>query len=224
MGVPYDSPLPLVLSDFPPVGEDLDRDALIHLALSRRGEITQAANAARIAELEVCAQNTGCLLPYKRTFAAASDIHSKPIPQGVSNTTYRPSAIGIEMPTLMVGHKADRVERARDFSAKAGSVVEKTQNLIALETDDAFSKSQSASAQVKTLRESVKKAVKLADLISSRFESGKVTGEDYPRARTLEDQTQAQLNEALYHYVLGLAALERVTAGGFVRLYRRPPP
>ena len=41
-------------------------------------------------------------------------------------------------------------------------------------------------------------------------------------ARTLDDQTQAQLNEALYHHALALAALERVTAGGFTPGYRRP--
>src|SRR5262249_9537975 len=152
--------------------------------------------AARAADLEVCAQNTGCLLPFKKTFAAGSDIHSRPIPQGISDGTYRPSAIGIEMPTLIVGHKADRVARAQQFSSRAGSVVEKTQGLIALETEDAFYKLEAAADQVKTLRESSARATKLADLIARQFETGSVTGEDYLRVRTLEDQTQAQLNEA----------------------------
>jgi hypothetical protein len=34
------------------------------------------------------------------------------------------------------------------------------------------------------------------------------------RARTLEEQTLANYNEALYAHLLALAALERVTAGG----------
>ena len=41
------------------------------------------------------------------------------------------------------------------------------------------------------------------------------------RALTLEDQTQAQYNEALYHHALAVAALERITAGGFVPQYRQ---
>jgi outer membrane protein TolC len=224
MGVRYDAPLPLHFEDFPAPGDTLDRETLVQLALSRRGELVQAACAARIAELEVCAQNTGCLLPFKTTFAAVSDIHSRPIPQGTSNATYRPGATGIEMPATIVGHKADRVARAQEFSNRAASVVDKTQNLIALETEDAFYKWQTAAAQVKTLRESAVKAAKLADLVSRRFDDGgKASAEDYLRARTLEDQTQAQLNEALFHHVLALAALERVTAGGFIPSFRHSP-
>ena len=112
MGLRYDAALPLVLEELPAIGEKVDRAQVIALALATRGELVQAYNVARVAELEVCAQNTGCLLPFKKTFAAASDIHSRPIPQGQSNGTYRPGAISIEMPATLVGHKGDRVERA----------------------------------------------------------------------------------------------------------------
>jgi outer membrane protein TolC len=223
MGVGFDSELPLLLEDFPTAAEGLDRDAIIQLALSRRGELRQAHSVAQITELEVCAQNTGFFLPFKNTFAAASDIHAQAIPQGSNNgTAYRPAAIGPEMPALLVGRRADRVARAQDFSSRANSVIEKTQNLIALETADAFSRWQAAAAQVRTLRESVPKSAKLADLIAGRFDNGKVSAEDYLRARTLEEQTQSQLNEALYHHALSLAALERVTAGGFTPSFRHP--
>jgi outer membrane protein TolC len=215
MGVHYDTPLPLVHEEFPPPIDPLDREHLIQVALSRRGEVVQAQAAAKVAELEVCAQNTGCLVPFKFTFAAASDIHSREIPQGQTNGTYRPSATGIEMPPILVGHKADRVARAQEFSNRAAAVVEKTQNLIALETGDAHYRWQVASAQVKTLRASAVKSANLADLISRDFDNGKVSGEDYLRARTLDDQTQSQLNEALFHYALAIATLERVTAGAF---------
>jgi outer membrane protein TolC len=221
MGFNCDAPLPLVLEEFPSTGEGLDRQALVQLALSRRGELMQAHGAARLAELEVCAQNTGCLLPFKMTFAAAADIHAVPIPQGTSNGTYRPAAVGPEMPTTLVGRKADRVARAEEYSIRAGAVVEKTQGLIALEATDAFSQWQAAAARVRTMRESLPKSAKLAELIAVRFDNGKVSAEDYLRARTLEDQTESQLNEALFHHALALAALERVTAGGFTPVYRR---
>jgi outer membrane protein TolC len=226
MGVRYDTPLPLVLEDFPPADREVDRETIVQMALTRRGEMAQAGAAAALAELEVCAQNTGCLVPFKFTFAAAADIHSRQIPQGQTNGAYRPAATGIEMPTTLVGHKADRVARAREFSNRAGAVVEKTHNLVALEAEDAFYKWKATDAQVKTLRESTAKSTKLADLITRDFDNGKVSGEDYLRARTLEDQTQSQYNEAVFHYTLALAALERVTAGGFVPSYRHgaPPP
>jgi outer membrane protein TolC len=220
MGLHYDAPLELVAEEFPAPGITIDRETVLQLALSRRGELVQASAAAQLAELEVCAQNTGCLLPYKLTFAAASDIHSRQIPQGQSNGAYRPAATGIEMPTTLVGRRADRVARAQEFSNRAGAVIEKTHNLIALETEDAFYKWKAAAAQVTTLRASAAKSTKLADLITRDFDNGKVSGEDYLRARTLEDQTQSQYNEALFHYTLALAALERVTAGGFVPSYR----
>jgi len=223
MGLRHNARLPLLLEDFPATGAKLDREALIQQALSRRGEMVQVYSAACVAELEVRAQNTGCFLPFKMTFASGSDVHSRPIPQGTSDGTYRPSAIGLEMPATLVGRKADRVARAQDFSSRAGSVVEKTQGLIALETEDAFHKWQAAAAQVKTTRESAPKSAKLAELISGRFDNGKVSGEDYLRARTLEEQTQSQLNEALFHHALALAALERVTAGGFTPSFRRSP-
>jgi outer membrane protein TolC len=90
-----------------------------------------------------------------------------------------------------------------------------------LETEDAFYKWQASAAQLKTVRESAARSAKLADLISQRFDIGKVSGEDYLRARTLEDQAQTSLNDALYHHALALAALERVTAGGFTPSFRR---
>jgi outer membrane protein TolC len=224
MGYRFDTPLPLDLQDFPALGEKAEREELIQLALARRPELVQVNAAARVAELEVCAQNTGCLLPFKKTFAAGSDIHAKAIPQGFSNGTYRPGAIGLEMPTTIVGHKADRVERARELSGRAAAVVEKTHNLVALETEDAYHRWQQAGKQALVLRDSAAKAAKLGDLTARDFDLGKVSTEDFLRARTLEDQAQASYNEALFLYTVGLATLERVTAGGFVPTNRRAGP
>ena len=125
------------------------------------------------------------------------------------------------MPATLVGHKSDRVERAQEFSNRAAAVVEKTQNLIVLETEDAFYKWQAAAGQVKALEQSVSKTVKLRELLAQRWQDSKVSTEDYLRALALQDQIRSQLNEALFHHALGLAALERVTAGGFVPSFRR---
>jgi outer membrane protein TolC len=222
LGLRCDTDIPLTLYDLPTVAVTVDRETVIALALGRRGELVQVTEAAHITELEVSAQNTGCLLPFKKTFAAASDIHSRPIPQGTSNGTYRPAAIGIEMPTTLVGHKADRVERAQDFSDRAAAVVEKTHNLIVLETEDAFYKWKMASEQVKILEQSAGRAAGLRQLLAKRWQDGKIGTEEYLRAVALQDQTRAQFYEALFHHALALAALERVTAGGFVPVYRRP--
>jgi hypothetical protein len=58
-------------------------------------------------------------------------------------------------------------------------------------------------------------AQKIALNVQGRFDNGNATGEELIRARTLEDQARANLNEALYYHALALAALERVTAGGY---------
>jgi outer membrane protein TolC len=222
MGLGCDEELLPLADALPPIGDAIDCAAVVQMALTRRGELVQVQNLAQVTDLEVCAQNNHGLLPLKLTFAAGADIHSVPVPPGSNNGTYRPAALGVEMPTTLVGRKNDRVGRAQDFSARNGAVVEKTQNLIALEAQDAFHKWQAAADQVKVLRDSAGTSAKLADSITQRFNTnpGKVSSEDYLRARTLDDQTQAQLNEALFHHAIGLAALERITAGGFIPSYR----
>jgi outer membrane protein TolC len=221
MGLSRDYPLHVAAADLPPLSADLDPNYLIDLALARRGELVQATSAAQLTDLEVRAQGMS-LMPTMRTFAAVSDIHSRPIPQGVSNKDYRPAAIGLDMPGTLAGRRGDRIQRAREFSNRAHSVVEKTQNLIVLETEDAYLKWQDAAQKIKHLAPLPARAVKLADDVQTRFNDGKkVSGEELIRARTLAEQTQGQLNEALYYHALALAALERITAGGFVPSFTR---
>lgn len=38
----------------------------------------------------------------------------------------------------------------------------------------------------------------------------------------MQDQVQAQYNEALYQHALAITALERITAGGLVPAFRQP--
>ncbi len=220
MGLARDCPLQLIQTDLPPVVEGLDKCQLIDLAVSRRGEIVQATNAAQVTNLEVTAQGKS-IMPTFRTFAAVSDIHSRPIPQGMSNREYRPGAVGLDMPTMLAGHRRDRMQRARDFSARASAVVDKTTNLIVLETEAAYLKWRDAAESVRKLQRSVAQARAIADAEDARANLRKSFGEEVIRARTLQESVLSQYNEALYVHALALAGLERVTAGGFVPAFRQ---
>jgi outer membrane protein TolC len=129
------------------------------------------------------------------------------------------------MPTELAGHRHDRVERARDLSARAQSVVVKTRLLITLEAEDAFAKWREASLKSKNFAQRGGKSTKeVVDTTKSSWEIGGTSTDDLLKAQGLADQFQAEQNEALYDYALSLAALERITAGGYVPLYRRAVP
>jgi outer membrane protein TolC len=212
----------LVVGQLPPLQEVPCRQELINLALARRGEMIQAANGARVVELEVCAQSKVNGLNVA-TFASGADLHARPVPQGISNKEYRPGALAIEMPTTLSGHKEDRVQRARDLSARAAAVVDKTRNLIVLETEDAYLKWSEAAEKLQALRQTLQRALGVRKAAEARLQLGDIGGEDLIRSKTLEVQVQAQYNEALYEQALALAALERITAGGFTPTFRGPP-
>jgi outer membrane protein TolC len=215
MGVGLDSGLEPIDDTIPFVKRDIDRNEMVSLALARRGEMVQAGTVADVVDLEVKAQCANHHLTV-RTFAAVVDIHAKQIPQGVSNGEYRPGALGLEMPTTLAGPRSARVERARDLQDRANAVVDKTRNLITLEVEDAFLKWQEAAHKVALLEKTPDVASKLADNLQTRFaEKGNVPAEDVVRSYLVASQAQAQYNEAVYQHALALAALERVTAGGF---------
>jgi len=221
MGVGPTSCYMLAGADLPPLEEKLCREDLIAMALARRGEMIQAVTALCVTQLEVEAQGTGFLRPTKQTFASVADVHVRPIPQGISNSEYRPGAIGLEMPPTLVGKRADRVQRAADLSARASAVVDKTRNLITLEVEDAYLKWEDAVLKLRALSQTRASGLKVAKSVQARFDIGKVAGEELIRAQTLADQAQAAYNEALYNHALALAALERITAGGFTPSFRR---
>ena len=68
-------------------------------------------------------------------------------------------------------------------------------------------------------------ADKLADDLTRDYNANlKVRTDEVVTARVLAAQSRAQYNEYLYHKILGLADLERITAGGFcARLTPAPP-
>jgi outer membrane protein TolC len=209
---------PLILIEAPllvPI-PDLECRHVLALAMERRGEMVQVNSALQVTGLEIEAQRLLMFKMTAKTFASASDIHSKPIPQGIFNNEYRPGAIGLEMPVFMVGRRGDRVDRAEAFHSRAGSVVDKTANLVTLDAEVAFYKWEEAVERIRHLEQARKVSYEYAESATKRFmeANGKRAPDELVRSRTLQEQTQAAYNEALYIHVLALAGLERVTAGG----------
>ncbi len=221
IGLELDVPLTVAedtLPALPPFRQT--REQVIALALARRGEICQASAGIEVTSLEIQAQNAVLLRPQTQTFASGSDLHVQPIPQGLANGDYRPGAIGIEMPPSMSGSRATRVEQACALNTRAHSVLEKTRHLITLETEDAYSKWERATAELEFFRKAAKiadESAKAAGKLSpnSRDEYGpRPTLDDLINTRTRATQLHLQVNQSHYEAWLGLIALERVTAGG----------
>jgi outer membrane protein TolC len=192
----------------------LCREQVIDWALARRGEMAQAANVAGVTALEIEAQGTSHRFSM-RTFASLADVHARPIPQGEWNGTYRPSALGVEMPPTLAGTKSDRVRRAQELSARASAVVDKTRNLITLEAENMFYQWQTAVGQLTAAKSANATARKLQRNAAKDFTVGAVTVKEQLDSIVLFIQAGFTNNEVRYHYALALAGLQRVTAGGF---------
>jgi outer membrane protein TolC len=215
MGVAPESPLRIAAQTLPAPQVTPNREEIVALALARRGEMVQVVTAAKVADLEVDAQGK-TFLPRANTFAYGADIHAHPVPQGISNREYRPGATGLEMPPSLAGPRCSRVEHARDLSARAAAVVDKTRNLIVLEAEDLYYKWQEASRKVSQSRTAQESGSRLAKNTRADFRAGQnVKIEDILTNEALAAQAAAAYNEALYQLVVALADLQRVTAGGF---------
>src|SRR5262249_46729637 len=95
MGVSPDYAFTLADTELPYPKVGVKREAVRELALAHRPELAQAVEVNEVFTLEVKAQGkihgvTG------RTFASGSDLHADAVPQGVSNSEYRPGAVGLE--------------------------------------------------------------------------------------------------------------------------------
>jgi outer membrane protein TolC len=190
-------------------------DEVLAQALARRAELVRAGVFVEVTCLEADAQATH---HHKRveTFAAGSDIHAITVPQGTQNNDYRPGGVAPEMPTLLVGSRADRVKRAQSFNARAQAVADTTRNLIALEAEDAFLRWEEAALQIPQAREAAEAGDKLAEDVNRDFTAGlRVKVEDVVNGRVLASQARSQYNEFLYRQILALADLERITGGAF---------
>jgi outer membrane protein TolC len=214
MGVGPDFCLHLADTGLPRPAAAVCLGDLLDLALSRRGEITQTQVTARIAALEVDAQGL-IHLPTANTFAAGSDIHAQPVAQGLHDGTYRPGAITVEMPTLLAGPKSDRVCEAQALQGRTEEVVVKTRNLVTLEVEDSYQRWLETSSAAADFAEARNRAKRAADDALDALKQKSATPADVFAARQLRIQTHLEYNTAVYNALLALAALERITAGGF---------
>jgi len=224
VGLGPDCPLPLPAGDLPDLHPTVDRQVIVSLALERRGETLQTRLAAEVTCLEIDAQNA-IFGPSAQTFASASDIHAQPIPQGIADGEYRPGAVSIEMPPNLVGKRADRVRQAQELYGRARAVVDKTRNLVTLEAEDAFYHWRETEARARAYARAAKTAAAAADELTREFKPTVRPGDPLPawlpsyndlvEARLRATRQELLANQAHYELLLALAALERITAGGF---------
>ncbi|HEV3083843.1 MAG TPA: TolC family protein [Gemmataceae bacterium] len=215
IGLRPEEGLEVPASQLPDVDVRPARVEIVAQAVSRRAELIRAGVLVDVTCLEADAQGTR---HHKRveTFAAGSDIHGVQVSQGIQNMEYRPGAVPPEMPSLLVGSRADRVKRAQSFHARAQAVAETAHNLVVLEAEDAFLRWEEASLQIPEAREASNASEKLADDVSKDFTAGlRVKVEDVINARVLASQARVQYNDFLYRQILALADLERITGGAF---------
>jgi outer membrane protein TolC len=189
------------------------------LAVARRGELIQAITVADITALEIQAQGASHH-PQEHTFASSSDIHANVIPPGLRDGDYRPGGLGIEMPTMLVGPRNGRIEQASALNCRAVAVVDKTRNLVVLDTRDTYLRWQAAAEQAKHYEAASRQARQVADRVRTDFLPADKTG-SRPNLNDLTDtavqasQFRVQANQARYQVLLTLSSLERATAGGF---------
>ncbi|MBY0527872.1 MAG: TolC family protein [Gemmataceae bacterium] len=199
------------------------RPEIVAWALARRGELIQAGVFTEITCLEIEAQATSAHVRVE-TFAIGADIHAQQVPQEHRNAEFRPGAVPPEMPAQLAGSRAERVEHAKTLSARAGAVADKARNLIVLEAEDAFLRWEEATAQAAVTLRAATRGDTMADGVRKDFVGGqKVRVEDVMNAQVLAAQARSQYHEYLYHQILALADLERVTGGGFCAGLAGPP-
>lgn len=227
MGVGCAYPLPPLRLRLPCPKIEVSKEELIALALARRGEAIQTANAVEVACLEIEAQGLSCR-SVSRTFAAGSDIHSRPVPAGIyDGRAYRPGALAPEMPTTLVGAKGDRQTQARDYLQRAQAVDAKTRQLIVLAVEDAYLRWREKSAAADQLEKAYHEHALFSQTVRAAIDYPIVTQKNaepapsYPNmddllhANVLTTRLLLEWQDAQYQAVLALAALEYATGGGF---------
>jgi outer membrane protein TolC len=192
----------------------LTRDRVVELALERRPELVLAAAGVDAFRLEVYAQGK---VPFKRvvpTLASGADIHSKEIPQTVRTPTeYRPGGILPEMPPQLVGSKFDRVCRAMAFAQRAEALYEKARNLVVLEAETTFFDFEQASENLTLAKQRWKLSKDIQELAKDAADRTNAK-DQLLQAEVVAAKAQSDYLQAVHDYLLALAALERVTAGG----------
>lgn len=191
----------------------ITRDRVVELALERRPELVLASAGVDAFRLEVYAQGR---IPFKRvvpTLASGADLHSKEIPQASRGSEYRPGGILPEMPSQLVGSKYDRVCRAMAFAQRAEAVYEKARNLIIVDAETTFYDFDLASEKLTLSKQQFDLSVDLQKRARDAADNTKAK-DQLVQAEVIAAKAQSDYVQAVHEYLLALAALERVTAGG----------
>jgi outer membrane protein TolC len=204
-----DTALPVMKQNVP-----LTMERVVQLALERRPELVLAAAGVDAFRLEVYAQGK---IPFRRvvpTLASGADIHAKEVPHGVRTTyDYRPGGILPEMPPQLVGSKYDRVCRAMAFAQRAEAVYEKARNLVIAEAETTYLDFELASERLTLAKEQFDLSKNIQDLVRDAADATK-RKDELLQAEVVAAKAQSDYLSAVHDYLLALAALERVTAGG----------
>jgi outer membrane protein TolC len=203
-----DTALPVMKQNLP-----ITKDRVVELALDRRPELVLASAGVDAFRLEVYAQGR---IPFKRvvpTLASGADIHAKEIPAASRGTEYRPGGILPEMPPQLVGSKYDRVCRAMAFAQRAEAVYEKARNLIVAEAESTFFDFELASEKLTHSKQQFDYSKDLQQRVRDAAENTKAK-DQLVQAEVVAAKAQSDYVHAVHEYLLALAALERVTAGG----------
>lgn len=192
----------------------LTSNRVVELALERRPELVLAAAGVDAFRLEVYAQGR---IPFRRvvpTLASGADIHAKEIPQSVRTPTdYRPGGILPEMPPQLVGSKYDRVCRAMAFAQRAEAIYEKARNLIIVEAEGTFIDFELASEKLALAKQQFELSKKIQDYVGRNQDIVRAK-DQLLQAEVVAAKAQSDYLQAVQEYLLALAALERITAGG----------
>jgi outer membrane protein TolC len=192
----------------------LTRERVVELALERRPELVLAAAGVDAFRLEVYAQGK---IPFKRvvpTLASGADIHAKEIPPPIRTPTdYRPGGILPEMPPQLVGSKYDRVCRAMAFAQRAEAVYEKARNLIIVEAETTFFDFEQASEYLTLAKQRFELSKDIQQRARDAADTTKAK-DQLLQAEVVAAKAQSDYLQAVHDYLMALAALERVTAGG----------
>ncbi|HEX4613827.1 MAG TPA: TolC family protein, partial [Urbifossiella sp.] len=150
------------------------------------------------------------------TLATGSDIKAREVPSTVRdlNLQYKPGAIIPEMPPQLVGNQADRVARAMAYSQRADAVFEKTRSLVHLEAENAFFEFDLAAKLVTEGKTKYEFGKDLMERIRENVDNPKAERDQLVGGYAQAAKAQSDYVEAVWQYLLTLAHLERVTAGG----------
>jgi outer membrane protein TolC len=206
-----DKELPVMAQNIP-----LTKEQVVEMALCRRPELALAAAGADAFRLEVYAQGAIRFRRTVPTLGSGSDIHARLLPSGSRDPgrDYRPEPIAPEMPPQLIGNKSDRVTRALAYSQRADAVYEKARNLIELEAQDTYLNFVLAGKDVELGKVEFDRGRDLMERIRESVDNPKAPKDQLVMGYAEAARAQADYVEAVYQYLLVLAALERVTAGG----------